>query len=152
LEDHVRNLYSLADASPSEPPGIVTLLHRLGGELGIHRGEEFERGDARLCVWPDGTYLIEVHAGLSLDVAASAIARAICDWYSLHVERSFALDPDEFAAAIMLPEPSIRLAMRDRRASAESVAEAFAVPLSVAKARLAKCALLPTRSGVYARS
>jgi hypothetical protein len=148
VEEHAGRIYRSAGRSSADPPGPVDLIRALGGDVGIHRGNEFDRGDARVSVWPDASWLVDVHAGLPCEVAALALGRGIADWYSLSHVEAFAFDRDEFAAAILVP----RLSLRSRgRADVADLARAYAVSPRLASERLLKCGVPLRDSGVYER-
>ena len=155
VEQHAMRVYGRAGADPCNPPGPFALITMLGGEVAIHRGTEFERGDGRLVEYDDG-WAIEVHPGLPIDMAAMALARGIVQWYlrahdvSLHELECV----DDLAACILLPAPAMTGAVQERRGP-EHVSRTYKVPVGVAKSRLAYCGaswVASKRSGAFRRA
>lgn len=152
-EQKALHLYALAGADPCEPPGPVDLVEALHGVVLIHHEDEFEAGECAILQVEDDAWELEVHAGLTSDVAAFAIARGLARWYLRRA--SLPADDDvveDLAGAILVPEPWLRLAMASATWRPEHLAYVAAVPYAVAHDRLSKCGLRRTVSGEIYRA
>lgn len=148
---HAERIYGLAKWDPSDPPGPGTLLRRLLGD-GCTKAD-YDRADgvdARVFL-RDGAWRILVPLRLEGERLAQALARALARWYVLTQlpEDESTPDIDSIAAAVMLPDAAVPIAVEQFGRDAEAIASWLVIPSTIVARRITEAASI--RSGLYPR-